>query len=69
MLAVALPRLMPSDGERPRAGLGELLGVAARAATLAGARGKIDGLKEMAARKGTSLVLHEARHLYEVLSG
>ncbi|WP_049561542.1 DUF7825 domain-containing protein [Nonomuraea sp. SBT364] len=68
-LAVALPDLMPSDGERPRAGLGELLGVAARAATLAGARGEIAGLAGMAARKGSSLVLHEARRLYEVLSG
>ncbi|GGP08417.1 hypothetical protein LDL08_22540 [Nonomuraea glycinis] len=69
LLTAALPRLIPSDGERPRAGLGDLLGVAARAATLAGARGEIDGLAALAARKGPSLVLHEARHLYEVLSG
>ncbi|MFI7452720.1 DUF6493 family protein [Nonomuraea sp. NPDC049714] len=68
MLTVALPHLMPPDGERPRTGLGELLSVAARAATLADARGEIDGLAEMTARKGSSLVLHEARHLYEVLS-
>jgi hypothetical protein len=67
-LTVALPHLMPANGERPRAGFGELLGVAARAATLTGARGEIGGLAEMAARKGSSLVLHEARRLYEVLS-
>ena len=34
-----------------------------------GARGEIGGLAALAARKGPSLVLHEARHLYEVLSG
>ncbi|MGN9839999.1 DUF7825 domain-containing protein [Nonomuraea sp. H19] len=67
-LAVALPLLLPGPGERPRAGLGELLGVTARAAVLAGAKGEIFGLAEMAARKGSSLVLHEARRLYEAIS-
>ncbi|PZG19480.1 DUF7825 domain-containing protein [Nonomuraea aridisoli] len=67
-LSVALPLLLPRPGERPRAGLGELLGVAARAAVLAGAEGEISGLAEMAARKGSSLVLHEARRLYEAIS-
>ncbi|MBB5782272.1 DUF7825 domain-containing protein [Nonomuraea jabiensis] len=67
-LAVALPLLLPGPGERPRAGLGELLGVAARAAVLAGGKGEIFGLAEMAARKGSSLVLHEARRLHEAVS-
>jgi hypothetical protein len=67
-LAVALPLLLPGPGERPRAGLGELLGVAVRAAVLAGAKGEIFGLAEMAARKGSSLVLHEARRLYEAIT-
>ncbi|MDP4502437.1 DUF6493 family protein [Nonomuraea turcica] len=67
-LAVALPLLLPGPGERSRAGLGELLGVAARAAVLAGAQGEIFGLAEMAARKGSSLVLYEARRLYEAIS-
>lgn len=67
-LAVALPLLLPCPGERPRAGLGELLGVAARAAVLAGGKGEIFGLAQMAARKGSSLVLHEARRLHEAIS-
>ncbi|MEW9547330.1 DUF6493 family protein [Nonomuraea sp. NPDC050783] len=100
-LAVALPPLLPRPGERPRAGLGELLGVAAEAATgvatgvaafsdaaeaatrgaafvggvgtaagaaFAGARGEIAGLAELAARKGSSLLLHEARRLHKVLT-
>ncbi|MEV4018397.1 hypothetical protein AB0J35_48670 [Nonomuraea angiospora] len=67
-LAVALPPLLPGPGERPRAGLGELLGVAVRAAVLAGGKGEILGLAEMAARKGSSLVLHEAGRLHEAIS-
>ncbi|MGA5757144.1 DUF6493 family protein [Nonomuraea bangladeshensis] len=68
VLAEALPALLPRPGERPRAGLGELLAVAARAATLAGARGEVAGLADMAARKGSSRVLYEARHLHETLT-
>ncbi|MEU6790336.1 DUF6493 family protein [Nonomuraea wenchangensis] len=67
-LAEALPALLPRPGERPRAGLGELLAVAARAAALTGARGEVAGLAEMAARKGSSRVLYEARHLHETLT-
>ncbi|MET8990961.1 DUF6493 family protein [Nonomuraea wenchangensis] len=68
VLAEALPALLPRPGERPRAGLGELLAVAARAAALTGARGEVAGLAEMAARKGSSRVLYEARHLHETLT-
>jgi hypothetical protein len=68
VLAEALPALLPRPGERPRAGLGELLAVAARAATLTGARGEVAGLAGMAARKGSSRVLYEARHLHETLT-
>ncbi|MEU4510592.1 DUF6493 family protein [Nonomuraea wenchangensis] len=67
-LAEALPALLPPPGERPRAGLGELLAVAARAAALTGARGEVAGLAEMAERKGSSRVLYEARHLHETLT-
>ncbi|MFI6901360.1 DUF6493 family protein [Nonomuraea sp. NPDC050394] len=67
-LAVALPPLLPGPGERPRAGLGDLLGVGVEAAALAGARAEITGLAEMAARKGSSLVLYEARRLHETIS-
>ncbi|MFG2074708.1 DUF7825 domain-containing protein [Nonomuraea maritima] len=67
-LAVALPSLLPGPGERARAGLGGLLGVAAHAAELAGAKGEVPGLAELAARKGTSLLLQEAGHLYETIT-
>jgi hypothetical protein len=39
-----------------------------RAAVLAGAHEDIPGLAELAARKGSSLLIHEARRLYEALS-
>ncbi|MEU4332799.1 DUF7825 domain-containing protein [Nonomuraea dietziae] len=67
-LAQAVPLLLPEPGEKARAGLGELLKVAARAAVRAGARGDIPGLGELAARKGSSLLIHEARRLSEVIS-
>ncbi|GAA2211825.1 hypothetical protein GCM10009850_072850 [Nonomuraea monospora] len=60
----ALPPLLPKAGERPRGGLGEFLTVAVRAAILAGARGEVPGLAELAGRKGSSLVLQEARRLH-----
>jgi hypothetical protein len=68
ILAVALPLLLPAAGERPRAGLSELLRIAAQAADLAAARADIPRLAEMAARKGSSLLLHEARRLHELIS-
>ncbi|MFI6498112.1 DUF6493 family protein [Nonomuraea typhae] len=67
-LARALPLLLPGPGEKARAGLGELLKVAVRAAAQAGARGELPGLAELAARKGSSLVVHEARRLSAVIS-
>ncbi|MER7369346.1 hypothetical protein [Nonomuraea wenchangensis] len=63
-LAAALPPLLPARGERPRPGLGELLKVAADAAELAGGRGDVPGLAEVAARKGSSLIGYEARRLH-----
>ncbi|MEW9552284.1 DUF6493 family protein [Nonomuraea sp. NPDC050783] len=68
-LARAIPLLLPRPGEKARAGLGELLKVAARAAARAGARGEVPGLVELAARKGSSVLVHEARRLHEVISG
>ncbi|MGW5155148.1 DUF7824 domain-containing protein [Nonomuraea wenchangensis] len=67
-LAEAVPLLLPAPGEKPKPGLGDLLKVAVRAATLTGARGELPGLAELAARKGSSLLLHEARRLHETLS-
>ncbi|MCK2219045.1 hypothetical protein MF672_035410 [Actinomadura sp. ATCC 31491] len=74
-LAEALPPLLAARGDpppsrpRPRSGLGELLGVAADAAALAGARTEVAGVAELAARKGSSLLLHEARRLHRQLGG
>ncbi|MFB4273957.1 DUF6493 family protein [Nonomuraea sp. MTCD27] len=67
-LAVALPSLLPAPGERPRAGLGELLEVAVQAAALTGVRCEIRGLADLAARKGSSHVLKEARRLHLAIS-
>lgn len=67
-LAEAVPLLRPEPGERVRTGLGDLLAVAVRAAGLADARGELPGLAELAARKGSSLVLHAARSLHRQLS-
>ncbi|MEU6724007.1 hypothetical protein ABZ917_09875 [Nonomuraea wenchangensis] len=63
-LAAALPPLLPAPGERSRPGLGDLLKVAADAAELAGGHGDVPGLAEVAARKGSSLVVYEARRLH-----
>ncbi|MFI6315999.1 DUF6493 family protein [Nonomuraea sp. NPDC050556] len=67
-LAEALPRLLPEGGEKPVAGLGELLAVAAAAAELSGARGDVSRLAGLAARRGSSRVVEEARRLQQVLS-
>ncbi|MFF0768265.1 hypothetical protein ACFYUK_05165 [Nonomuraea wenchangensis] len=63
-LAAALPPLLPARGERSRPGLGDLLKVAADAAELAGRCGDVPGLAEVAARKGSSLLVYEARRLH-----
>ncbi len=65
---MALPGLLPEEGAKPRSGLGDLLGVAVRAARVCGAKGKVPGLAELAARKGSSRVTMEARTLLKLLS-
>ncbi|MDR8414761.1 DUF6493 family protein [Nonomuraea sp. 3-1Str] len=67
-LAAAIPLLLPGPGEKAKAGLGELLKVAVRAAEATGARSDMPGLADMAARKGSSQLLHQARRLYEVIA-
>ncbi|SEH03064.1 hypothetical protein SAMN05444920_13273 [Nonomuraea solani] len=67
-LAQAVPLLLPGPDEKARPGLGELLKVAVRVAVRAGASDNIRGLAELAARKGSSLLIHEARRLHEALS-
>ncbi|MEU0567389.1 DUF6493 family protein [Nonomuraea sp. NPDC005983] len=68
ILAEALPSLLPAPGAVPRAGLGQLLAIAVKAAVLTGARGDIPGLADLAARKGTSRVAEEARRLHRQLA-
>ncbi|GLX93448.1 DUF6493 family protein [Herbidospora sp. NBRC 101105] len=68
VLSVALPGLLPDEGAKPRSGLGELLGVAVKAARVCGAKGKVPGLAELAARKGSSRVTMEARTLVKQLA-
>ncbi|MFI6317930.1 DUF6493 family protein [Nonomuraea sp. NPDC050556] len=67
VLATALPLLLPSPGNRARAGLGEFLTVAANAAERTGASGEIAGLADVAARKGSSRLAEEARRLHNSL--
>ncbi|MGV9325560.1 hypothetical protein [Streptosporangium sandarakinum] len=68
ILACALPALLPSAGDRPATGLADLLAVAVKAAALAGARADVPGLAELAARKGRSRPVEEARSLLRAIS-
>ncbi|GAB3143882.1 DUF6493 family protein [Microbispora hainanensis] len=68
VLLTALPPLLPRAGDKPRAGLGELLAVAVKAATLSGERAGIPGLAEVAARGGSSRLVQEARRLQQQVS-
>ncbi|MEV4839872.1 DUF6493 family protein [Nonomuraea sp. NPDC049486] len=69
VVAPLLPRVLPAAGERPRNGLADLLAVGARAAALAGARGEIPELAAVAARKGSTRLVREARRLHQLLAG
>ncbi|WP_066375143.1 DUF6493 family protein [Herbidospora mongoliensis] len=67
-LSIALPGLLPEEGAKPRSGLGDLLGVAVKSARVCGAKGKVPGLAELAARKGSSRVNMEARSLLKLIT-
>ncbi|MEV0162379.1 DUF7825 domain-containing protein [Nonomuraea fuscirosea] len=58
-----LPGLLPKEGERPRAGAADLLAAGARAARIAGARADLPEVAALAARKGSSRLVLEARRL------
>jgi hypothetical protein len=60
-----LPPLLPAG---PR-GLPERLELASQVAATAGARDEVPGLAAVAARKGASRLLREARRLHSVLTG
>ncbi|WP_127500596.1 DUF6493 family protein [Actinoplanes solisilvae] len=62
-LVAAVPRLL---AHAPR-GLPDLMQLACRAAAAVGARDEIPGLSEVAARKGSTRLLQEARRLQAVL--
>ncbi|MEV0237919.1 DUF6493 family protein [Nonomuraea sp. NPDC050786] len=58
-----LPGLLPKEGERPRAGVADLLAAGARAARIAGARAELPDVAALADRKGSSRLVQEARRL------
>ncbi|MFG2989174.1 hypothetical protein ACGFZK_07735 [Streptomyces sp. NPDC048257] len=66
VLGTALPGLLACT--RPQAH-GALLGVAADAARLSGARGELPGISALAGRTGSSQLLKEARRLRDTLAG
>ncbi|MFE9479166.1 hypothetical protein ACFYNM_11210 [Streptomyces spororaveus] len=66
VLATALPGLL--DRTRPQVH-GALLGVAADAARLSGARGGLPEVTALAERPGSSLLLRQARRLRDALAG
>ncbi|NUW40243.1 DUF7824 domain-containing protein [Nonomuraea rhodomycinica] len=63
-----LPSLLPADGDRPRAGLADLMAAAATAARPARARADLPALAAMASRKGSSRVVQEARRLHRLVA-
>ncbi|TMR23770.1 hypothetical protein ETD86_07205 [Nonomuraea turkmeniaca] len=62
-----LPGLLPQEGERPRAGLADLLAAGARAARIAGVRADLPEVAAIAARKGSSRLIQEARRLIQLV--
>ncbi|MFF3439537.1 DUF6493 family protein [Streptosporangium sp. NPDC002721] len=67
-VAAALPSLLPRAGRRPRHGLAGFVELAATTAAWCGARGVIPEIEAMAARKGSSGLLREARRLHGLLT-
>ncbi|GAA1757263.1 DUF6493 family protein [Nonomuraea bangladeshensis] len=63
-----LPGLLPEEGERPRAGLADLLAAGARAARIGRVRADLPEVAAIAARKGSSRLVQEARRLQRLVS-
>ncbi|WP_433428129.1 DUF6493 family protein [Nonomuraea sp. CA-141351] len=63
-----LPGLLPKEGERPRAGVADLLAAGARAARIAGIRAELPEVAAVAARKGSSRMVQEARRLRHLVT-
>ncbi|MFD5567673.1 DUF7824 domain-containing protein [Streptomyces cadmiisoli] len=64
VLAAALPALLPEPGAKTRVGLAELLTLTAECAEATRRMPAVDGIAELAARKGSSLYLKAARRLH-----
>ncbi len=67
-VAAALPSLLPQAGDRPRHGLTGFVELAATTAAWCRARGTIPEIEAMAARRGSSGLLREARRLHGLLT-
>ncbi|MED7924152.1 DUF6493 family protein [Nonomuraea sp. LP-02] len=67
VVARLLPGLLPEEGERPRAGLADLLAAGARAARIGRVRADLPEVAAIAARKGSSRLIQEARRLQRLL--
>ncbi|MGJ6967746.1 DUF7824 domain-containing protein [Streptosporangium sp. G11] len=67
-VAAALRSLLPQAGRRPRHGLTEFVALAATTAAWCRARGTIPEIEAMAARRGSSGLLREARRLHGLLT-
>ncbi|MGP4105166.1 hypothetical protein [Nonomuraea sp. KM90] len=63
-----LPGLLPKTGERPRAGLADLLAAGASAAKIAGVRADLPEVAAIAAQKGSSRLVQEARRLHQQMA-
>ncbi|MFI7641762.1 DUF6493 family protein [Nonomuraea sp. NPDC049400] len=68
MVVRLLPGLLPKEGERPRAGVADLLAAGARAARIAGVRAELPEVAAVAARKGSSRLVQEARRLRHLVT-
>ncbi|MFB4278158.1 DUF6493 family protein [Nonomuraea sp. MTCD27] len=62
-----LPGLLPKDGERPRAGVADLLATGTRAARIAGVRVDVPEVAAVAGRRGSSRLVLEARRLMQLI--
>jgi hypothetical protein len=67
-IAAALPLLVPIPGRKPHHGLAAFVALGATTAAWCHARGAIPELEAVAARKGSSGVLREARRLHGLLT-
>ncbi|SPL89651.1 unnamed protein product [[Actinomadura] parvosata subsp. kistnae] len=68
MISGVLEGLLPKEGERPRAGAPDLLAAGARAARIAGVRAELPEVAAVAARKGSSRLVMEARRLIQLVT-